>query len=581
MKQVFHRHKRSLKVSLIILVTVCWVLPLLLIGAYTWYFVNNNINSQVVESIRDSVDHSVEISTGRLDTAIRAFRSASYTDTIEKAYADFQAGKNPDDIYNNLEAFLKQQYKSDEKFLFAGLFFLENPDRVYYTYSDTYQRVRDYQSGAHETVKKMSGALSTHLDFLAVDGRMYMVRNIVNRSYEPYAVMVLQLNQDVVFDSMKNVLWSIDVSVTLNRATTRLVGEEIDTTGARQNELPMKTGVYQRQNNEYLLYGEQKNRDYTFDYYVTVDGTHLMDKFNDFIKTLIFLFILLLPLLVCVIRFFYRNVSRPIEKFVGAYKQLEGGALGIQMKDEFKNREFDYCLCSFNQMSARLKEQFERIYQEEIALRDAKIMALQSQINPHFLNNTLELINWEARLSDNVKVSRMIEALSTMLDAAMDRKGRPVVHLSEELMYVDAYLYIISERLGKRLTVEKEIDKPLLDCFVPRLIMQPIIENAVEHGIEPRQKGIIIIRVYQRENSLVLEVENDTKMTTEDERQVKELLSGTGKDAVRHSASLGIRNVHQRLRMIYGDKSGLTIQMNQNQNTVSRIVIPFEQSAQK
>lgn len=71
------------------------------------------------------------------------------------------------------------------------------------------------------------------------------------------------------------------------------------------------------------------------------------------------------------------------------------------------------------------------------------------------MNNTLEIINWEARLSDNVKVSRMIEALSTMLDAAMDRKGRPIVHVSEEMMYVDAYLYIISERLGKRLTIKR------------------------------------------------------------------------------------------------------------------------------
>ena len=77
-------------------------------------------------------------------------------------------------------------------------------------------------------------------------------------------------------------------------------------------------------------------------------------------------------------------------------------------------------------------------------------MALQSQINPHFLNNTLEIINWEARLSDNRKVSAMIEALSTMLEATLNRKKRHMVALSEELSYVDAYLYIISQRLGER-----------------------------------------------------------------------------------------------------------------------------------
>ena len=105
---------------------------------------------------------------------------------------------------------------------------------------------------------------------------------------------------------------------------------------------------------------------------------------------------------------------------------MDAGRLG--------SKEFAYLGNSFNAMSDKLKNQFERIYKEELALRDAKIMALQSQINPHFLNNTLEIINWEARLADDVKVCQMLEALSTMLNAAMDRKHRPLIHLSEEMM---------------------------------------------------------------------------------------------------------------------------------------------------
>lgn len=164
---------------------------------------------------------------------------------------------------------------------------------------------------------------------------------------------------------------------------------------------------------------------------------------------------LIVPLLAVVIWFFTRNVSHPIDRLIGEAKSIEEGNFGVQVSDRFHSSEFQYLTDAFNSMSYKLKYQFDRIYKEELALRDARIMALQSQINPHFLNNTLEIINWEARLSDNVKVSRMIEALSTMLDAAMDRKGRPIVHVSEEMMYVDAYLYIISERLGKRLTIKR------------------------------------------------------------------------------------------------------------------------------
>ena len=99
-------------------------------------------------------------------------------------------------------------------------------------------------------------------------------------------------------------------------------------------------------------------------------------------------------------------------------------------------------------MSGRLKYQFDHIYEEELALKDARIMALQSHINPHFMNNTLEIINWEARLAGNDKVSEMISSLGTLLDAALDRKKQPEVPLKEELTYVKAYLFIMKERLA-------------------------------------------------------------------------------------------------------------------------------------
>ena len=142
----------------------------------------------------------------------------------------------------------------------------------------------------------------------------------------------------------------------------------------------------------------------------------------------------LVPLLLILLRVFNRNVTKPIADMMEGADQIETGNLGYQIKEEPENLEFKYLMESFNQMSERLKYQFDHIYEEEIALRDARIMALQSHINPHFMNNTLEIINWEARLGGNEKVSRMIEALATLMDAAMDRKKRTFVPLSEEMM---------------------------------------------------------------------------------------------------------------------------------------------------
>lgn len=191
-------------------------------------------------------------------------------------------------------------------------------------------------------------------------------------------------------------------------------------------------------------------------------------------------------------------MTGPIGSLIRAYHMLEEGNFGYQIERDANSQEFEYLEEAFNQMSARLQYQIDKIYTEELALKDARIMALQAQINPHFLNNALEIINWEARINENYKVSRMIENLSVMLEATMDRRHRRFVTLAEEMSYVEAYLFIISQRLGERLKVEKDVDESLFQMKVPRLIIQPIIENAVEHGINGQAEGRIAVRICRR-----------------------------------------------------------------------------------
>ena len=166
----------------------------------------------------------------------------------------------------------------------------------------------------------------------------------------------------------------------------------------------------------------------------------------------------------------------------------------VQQKyEQYQRGELSYTAIGFVQNQGRLKYQFDHIYEEELDLKDARIMALQSHINPHFMNNTLEIINWEARLAGNDKVSEMISSLGTLLDAALDRKKQPEVPLKEELTYVKAYLFIMKERFGKRLEVTLEIPEELYQEKVPRLIPQPVIENAIAHGVQVQGTGKVRI----------------------------------------------------------------------------------------
>ena len=188
-------------------------------------------------------------------------------------------------------------------------------------------------------------------------------------------------------------------------------------------------------------------------------------------------------------------------------------------------------------------------------------------------------------MSGNVKVPKMIEALSTLMNAAMDRKKKPLVRLAEEMSYVNAYLYIAQERLGKRLgkrlTVVKELDQEMMDYEVPRLIMQPLIENAVKHGVEPRTYGTIRIRVCQTEENLTIEIINDGTLTKEDEQRVARLLDPEYDSSKEPSGNLGISNVNMRVKLLYGENSGLTIENGENNVVIARIRLCKNQSEQK
>lgn len=180
-------------------------------------------------------------------------------------------------------------------------------------------------------------------------------------------------------------------------------------------------------------------------------------------------------------------------------------------------------------------------------------------------------------MNGNRKVSSMIEALSTMLEATMNRKNIQLIPLSEELSYVDAYLYIIGQRFGENFSCRKDIDESLLSVKVPRLIIQPIIENAVEHGMNIREGGQVSLRVFRRDDKLYIEVMDNGVLTGKDKDKIYKLLNEKQEEADKQSSlSLGIRNVNERLKIIYGEECGLTIVSNAQGNTVSTIIVKTE-----
>lgn len=576
------RAKTPLTWSMIGLLILCWLLPLGVIGYIMFYVAADKINGQTERTIVTSADNAIKICEMRMDAAVEASKNASYLPTIKESYGQYMVDGNPLELRKEVNTFLEQHYCYNDSFMYTSLFFTDSPEEQFFTAyrgstsNAVYQASRRFEDKVMPKVMEIYPGLDTDVAIIGVEDRIYMIRNLMTSSYHPYAVLTMELNKEVVFGSLDST-WgyagnAIYVDGAFLTGNNESVLEDISDIKGLLGENNRQCRLM-KQGKEYFAYSVRKPGRHYIGYIIALDRKMVIDETYVVKYISLVLILFMAPLVFIVFHFFRRKVTEPIGGLVQASHMIEEGNFGYQIKSNANSQEFEYLEEAFNHMSARLQYQVDKIYTEELALKDARIMALQSQINPHFLNNALEIINWEARIHENYTVSRMIENLSVMLEATMDRRHRRFVTLEEEMSYVEAYLFIISQRFGERLTVEKEVDEGLFQVQVPRLIIQPIIENAVEHGINGQTRGRIVLLVFGEEDKLVVEVRNTGRMSKRDEEKINELLTDDAEPGELGSASLGIRNVNRRIHIIYGEEYGLTVKNNENGETVSRIVV--------
>lgn len=568
--------KMPLQWSMIWIVIGCWLVPVALGAAGILNILSEQINNQIENTIVTSSDKAIEISQLQLADIIQASKNSSYMPTIKESYNDYLKTGEKQKLYTSVTNFLAQQYKNNPNLMYALIYFVDDQETMYYTYSNSkvnYSNIREFKTGYMDDVTAVTENLGTGIAMMKEEGHLYLIRNLVDSTYKPYAVTVLELNTDAVFESLNSIWGCVDYTIYMDGV--KIAGEEKE--WAEHFVIPdstMKTSKYIHTKEESYVYKVVKEGKYKFGYRVDLDTQAILDETSvvRYVSTIVVIF--MLPIICMIFWFFHKKVTKPIQYLVEASDEIAKGHYGEKIRAISNSKEFEYLYRSYDNMSAKLQEQFEKIYLEDLALKDAKIMALQSQINPHFLNNTLEIINWEARMNGNDKVSGMIEALSTMLNATMNRKQKKMITLEEELTYVEAYLHIIEQRFGDRFEVEKDIDESLLSVEVPRLIIQPIIENAVEHGANRKDPvARVKMNIYQKLDKLYIEIVNNGHMSKQDRLRIEELLGGTEEKEEERSTSLGIRNVDRRIKIIYGNNCGLTIKSTKEFETVSTIVV--------
>jgi two-component system, sensor histidine kinase YesM len=277
--------------------------------------------------------------------------------------------------------------------------------------------------------------------------------------------------------------------------------------------------------------------------------------------------------------FFSARLLRPVRHLQHSMKLVEQGDFAVRARLTGRD-EIGQLAGSFNAMVGEIDRLVKEVYETRLRERDAELAALQSQINPHFLYNTLETMNMLALERNAYELSDLATNLGRLLRYTVDKKEQQVF-LRDELQFVEAYLQIQSLRYGDRLQVEISVDPALENCLIPRLILQPLVENALLHGIGAGRGTVRIGATVHDEDELRLSVEDDGAGITDAkiadlERQITAGGTSSGKHgfgATLHGFALP--NVHGRLRLLYGEPYGLHISRLQPTGSRFELRLPF------
>ena len=270
-------------------------------------------------------------------------------------------------------------------------------------------------------------------------------------------------------------------------------------------------------------------------------------------------------------------VITPLNKLMKAFSSMDQASTKIKVEYD-KNDEFNYVYAQFNDMCAKLRQLIKQVYEEKLHSNNAELKQLQYQISPHFLYNCLFIINRLARMENTEAVVKFSQHLGNYYQF-ITRSGAQEITLSVEFEHLNEYISIQSMRFGKRITVEQDNEMDIFKTvLVPRLILQPIVENAYNHGLKNKMSnGIIRIRNMNENGLIIITIEdNGEELTDEMLFAVNDKL----KNARKIHETTGLLNIHRRVQIHFGEEYGIQAKRSDFGGICIMLTIPDNNSKQ-
>lgn len=588
----------SLQITLMAVFAASWLIPIAVFSFFIFYTYQNAYIEKSDNLIKNAVNVSGVLVMNEIDEAVTKMQKPTYEGEWESMFDKYAKGKvTRADYLTSIKASLISKFYMDDQIARYAFYMTGDESACCYSGKNGYS-YEDYMTYVQPVVDEVMQKDSDYVEVYIIDNQIYLMRNLYTvKDYKKYGTLVVGINRSSLFQKIP-LEESQNIRISVNGEAEYLTkGKHADEADEKKENVydqlvqvnrgltmgQRVTGITDRNYAGYAFYAATDN--YELSIYYLMDEKELYSG----IAHLNVIVVITLAAMACLmlLTYFYlsRQIEHPLKRLMDASKEIKDGKFGSVIDGEqMPNMEFDSLVSSFNAMSLQVKHLFDTVYMEKMATKDAQIAALQAQINPHFLNNTLEMMNWQARMNNDIEVCKMIESLGTVLDSSMNRRNDRLVRLADELRCGDAFLYIMSMRFGQRLKVERNIDESLQQIYMPQLILQPLLENAIKHGIEKVSSGTIWLEIYRDGANVNIDVINTGKPLTETELvRIQKIIAGTcrlDKSEPGVHTSIGIYNVNKRISLIFGAEYGLKVMQTEDGRIVSRIVIPLESESQ-
>ena len=312
-------------------------------------------------------------------------------------------------------------------------------------------------------------------------------------------------------------------------------------------------------------------------------GVFSMDEVMSSVNTIVYILftcVIISLVLVVIVSFkFSRTLTNPIFKLKRLMKQAESGDLTVRFNFQH-NDEIGELGQSFNHMIARIDQLIQMVYVEQENKRTAEMKSLQEQIKPHFLYNTLDTISWMARDYDAEDIVRLVDALTNMFRIGLSH-GKDIITVKEEITHVSNYLYIQKIRYKDKLNYVIHVDESLYAIEVPKLILQPLVENAIYHGVKAKRGGgtITITGVPEGENLVFTVQDNGAGMPQEKVEELNRRMSE--RSVLDEQKSFGLFYIRERIQLCYGKGYGVHVESTLGEGTRVTITLPLYQKPKK